>query len=66
MRIKILFLRLEPNSLVTSQHLGHTLETHTLRTTSFNLLSVFKQLKQVPFFSLVERCKHLHLERGTF
>ena len=39
--------------MVTSQHLGHTLETCTLRTTSFNLLSVFKQLKQVPFLSLV-------------
>ena len=45
--------RAQPVSLVTSQHLGHTLETRTLRTTSFNLLSVFKQLKQVPFFSLV-------------
>ena len=45
--------RAQPVSLVTSQHLGHTLETRTLRTTFFNLLSVFKQLKQVPFFSLV-------------
>ena len=45
--------RAQPISLVTSQHLGHTLETSTLRTTSFNLLSVFKQLKQVLFFSLV-------------
>ena len=52
--------------MVTSQHLGHTLETCTLRTTSFNLLSVFKQLKQVPFFSLVYHCKYLHLGRGTF
>ena len=51
MRIKIIFLRGEPNkSLVTSQHLGHTLETSTLRTTSFNLLCFFKQLKQVSFF----------------
>ena len=30
----------------------HTLETSTLRTTSFNLLSVFKQLKQVSFFAV--------------
>ena len=40
--------RAQQISLVTSQHLGHTLETHTLLTTSFNLLS-FKQLKQVLF-----------------
>ena len=43
-------LRAQQISLVTSQHLGYTLETRTLRTTSFNLLCVFKQLKQVNFF----------------
>ena len=45
-------LRAQQISLVTSQHLGYTLETRTLRTTSFNLLCVFKQPKQVSFFSL--------------